>query len=711
MTESRNEAIGRKTFKPRRNGAARSQRDRHYACSICEETFTRSEHLRRHELSHRNHKPHACPQCSLTSARKDVISRHVKKFHGPVCTNSPRRRNDNEVLLSFAESDINAPPPAIGAPHTLSPNATIYPVPTLGIPYDDSSESLLLGNAPVDLMPDAGASRSDVDINFEILDDYIFQILQPDATVFLPITSDCSRKTPDHRVEMTRALDTDYQSSGLFLEVSPREIELAEAQLKQFDVEGRLSGFGYPSRYKVIRFLKGFLNYFLPHAPIVHNPTFSLTTTSVLAILAIGAVHVNEAEVATNLHHAVLKLLAEHDELVTIGEKEAIFQLWEFQTRLLSCQFGLFSGDSILQRQARLAFARLPALAQEAKIAASAASGNTWEDWIMKETIHRCITWTGVLAAILLCDEEEVAFKFRIAEPDVPLPCSELQWSASASDWQETPPRQISSVESFRKIIEGQPVEGDVTPFGLLAIISAILSYICSMENLDEYHIRRSPQLDDGSLETALRVWEDTWKRHPYCHSLPEAPHGPLMADSILVLNSAYFHLYASRQLRELKAFVRSPALQTSPLDLESLYSLPCHPGLVKGLTRAARSLLLRVRLGIRHLMKTVSLSHSCYGPLPSYEGGLLLTWYLLGIRIFGKPGKADPTINSIIDEMVTESEGAYEPPIQREFLPLMLIEDLFRERWVWQSSGLLGENLRRMIQRVDSLKDYINME
>ncbi|KAJ5811674.1 hypothetical protein N7474_007975 [Penicillium riverlandense] len=698
MTESRNEAIGRKTFKPRRNGAARSQRDRHYACSTCEESFTRSEHLRRHELSHRNHKPHACPHCTLTSARKDVISRHVKKFHRPVSTDSPGRRNDNEALFPFAQPDINAPT-AIGAPPPPSPGATIYPNPTLEIPYDGSSESLLLGNPPVDLMPDAGAPRSDVDIDFEILDDYIFQFLQPDATVFAPITSDCSRKTPDHRVEMTRALDTDYQSNGLFLEVSPREIEQAEAQLKQFDVEERLSGFGYPSRYKVIRFLKGFLNYFLPHTPIVHKPTFSLTTTSaplVLAILSVGAIHVNEAEVATNLHHAVLKLLAEHDELVTVGEKEATFQLWEFQTRLLSCQFGLFSGDSILQRQARLAFARLPALAQEAKIAASAASGNT------------CIAWTGVLAAVLLCDEEEVAFKFRIAEPDVPLPCSELQWSASASDWQETPRPQISSVESFRKTIEGQPVDGDVTPFGILAIISAILSYICSMENLNEYHIQRSPQLEDGSLETALRVWEDTWKRHPYSHSLPEAPHGPLMADSILVLNSAYCHLYASRQLRELKAFVRSSALHTSPLDLESLYSLPCHPRLVKGLTRAARSLLLRVRLGIRHLMKTASLSHACYGPLPSYEGGLLLTWYLLGIRIFGKPEKPDPTINSIIDEMVTESEGAYEPPIQREVLPLMLVEDLLRERWVWQSAGLLGENLRRMIRWIDSLKEYI---
>lgn len=222
----------------------------------------------------------------------------------------------------------------------------------------------------------------------------------------------------------------------------------------------------------------------------------------------------------------------------------------------------------------------------------------------------------------MLSDEEDVALRFRVAEPDVAFPCSESMWSAAEVDWQGHSIHEISFAKSFQRIMGGSPVEGDVSPFGLLVLVSGLLSYICSTGNLGDYHVPRRSRVETGALETALKIWEEAWKIHPHSNILPENPHGPLMADSILILNSAYYHLYASDQLRVLKAFARLPAQQISRTELQRLCELPCNAGLMKALNRASQALLLRVRLGIRHLAKTASLSYACYGPLPAYEGG-----------------------------------------------------------------------------------------
>lgn len=57
----------------------------------------------------------------------------------------------------------------------------------------------------------------------------------------------------------------------------------------------------------------------------------------------------------------------QNESLVLLGEREPGFQLWEFQTRLLACQFGLFSGDMRLRREARLSFSRLHMVSEVGK--------------------------------------------------------------------------------------------------------------------------------------------------------------------------------------------------------------------------------------------------------------------------------------------------------------------------------------------------------
>jgi hypothetical protein len=50
---------------------------------------------------------------------------------------------------------------------------------------------------------------------------------------------------------------------------------------------------------------------------------------------------------------------SQNEDLVIAGQRDSGFQLWELQTRILASQFGLFGGDSRIQRQARLSFTKL----------------------------------------------------------------------------------------------------------------------------------------------------------------------------------------------------------------------------------------------------------------------------------------------------------------------------------------------------------------
>ncbi|RSL55956.1 hypothetical protein CEP53_006940 [Fusarium sp. AF-6] len=52
-------------------------------CRYCHKTFSKSEHLQRHERSHTGERPYQCNKCQRRYARSDVLLRHAKFFHGP----------------------------------------------------------------------------------------------------------------------------------------------------------------------------------------------------------------------------------------------------------------------------------------------------------------------------------------------------------------------------------------------------------------------------------------------------------------------------------------------------------------------------------------------------------------------------------------------------------------------------------------------------
>lgn len=54
----------------------------------------------------------------------------------------------------------------------------------------------------------------------------------------------------------------------------------AQENLLRCDPERKLSGFQFPSKYAMIRFVKAFFEYMNTQLPIVHGPTFDAATAS-----------------------------------------------------------------------------------------------------------------------------------------------------------------------------------------------------------------------------------------------------------------------------------------------------------------------------------------------------------------------------------------------------------------------------------------------
>ncbi|KIX94712.1 uncharacterized protein Z520_09402 [Fonsecaea multimorphosa CBS 102226] len=568
-------------------------------------------------------------------------------------------------------------------------------------------------------------------MDFQLLDDAFVQWPWEEPFYALPWSEDVAKNMTAKNADPDNG---EYQSSGLFLGLIPSEIEQAKVNLQLFDVENRLCDFVFPTNYMVIRLVRGFFKHFAPHCPIVHPQTFSIGTIQaplLLAVMACGAVYLNEQEVSIRLYYAVLKLLSEvcresspafdfeerHDprsnlavlqneDLVIAGQRDSGFQLWELQTRLLTCQYGLFGGDSRIQRQARLSFTRLHVLCREASVEATKVSVNDWAGWVFRESMIRCVSWTTVLRAVLLCNEDNAVLRSSNTEFDGMLPCSEELWSAGGLSWQNSPRVTTTpTVVCFRQLLSGAPLDDTmISPFGLLTLISVILSHICTLR-LGNIETTTPTCPDEESLRLALHTWEEAWRTHPHATTVPDAPQGPLMADALVVLNAAYYRLYANVQMNEMKAIARLPIDQVSRSRVAKLYQLDNAPDLMKAIVRACRCLLVRVRLGLGYLLKTSCLNYPCYAPLAAYEGSLLMCWYLLGRHLSEIPGPEDHVITAMMDEIVAESEYKYEQPIQRELLPIMIYRDMIRERWVWPATcNVLSNNLDGMIKRLKPL-------
>lgn len=232
----------------------------------------------------------------------------------------------------------------------------------------------------------------------------------------------------------------------------------------------------------------------------------------------------------------------------------------------------------------------------------------------------RCMCYGIVLSAVLTSHDPETFFVFPSLEEDIPLPVEEADWTAPATSWRAPPQQLHSTFSTARALLRDEDVPGVISSFGLLTLVGILLRHVCVTESL-----MVSIKLDKSAysargFEASLKRWEEKWESHPHSSRLPSSRHGPLAADATCLLNSAYYHLHGSRQLRHMKRALLSGSASWPNDDSAFLESAQL-PGLNSILVRAAKSLRLGARLGIQHLKKTASTTFSCFSLISGYEG------------------------------------------------------------------------------------------
>jgi hypothetical protein len=196
------------------------------------------------------------------------------------------------------------------------------------------------------------------------------------------------------------------------------------------------------------------------------------------------------------------------------------------------------------------------------------------------------------------------------------LQCSNELWEATEMEWQTLP--QSAPVwfpSALAMLLNGSPIHESLSTFTVLVLLGGILAHIVTHERLTWYQDaeiadeQRTPMF----LRT-LHAWEETWKRHPQANPNPyNDTHGPLMADAIPLLNTAYFHVYIPRLLQRIKEHLTTTA-HNPELTREEFYALLMphseteRYNLFRATTHAAHSLLIRARLGFNLVARTSSL-------------------------------------------------------------------------------------------------------
>lgn len=112
---------------------------------------------------------------------------------------------------------------------------------------------------------------------FDYLGDWVF-----------PLSTSLETRTSDDTEEPTAA-STDYRTAADDAEeaclagdgpvrVSTEGIGMFEASLRALDVEQRVIGLRLPSKFRAMRYIRAYFDYFSPHTPILPVQTFNMST-------------------------------------------------------------------------------------------------------------------------------------------------------------------------------------------------------------------------------------------------------------------------------------------------------------------------------------------------------------------------------------------------------------------------------------------------
>ncbi|CAI7606830.1 unnamed protein product [Penicillium glandicola] len=233
----------------------------------------------------------------------------------------------------------------------------------------------------------------------------------------------------------------------------------------------------------------------------------------------------------------------------------------------------------------------------------------------------RLACWTVTLSAMILAFDPSSPVVIVQRKCDLPIPSENHIWySISAKDWElktkaQSQTQKLSLWKLVEAVFRGEWITTQISPFGLLSMISMILIHICNRERISIGVFDGYDQTFTEKMEKSLSSWEKLWQLHPGAEQVPTNRSDPLLADCFALLGSSCYHLYLGPELQALKDIARDPCCR-QPLP-------PCRPtaSVLKAIHYAANSWLVRSKLGVLHLKRTAALEYGSHAMVTAYEG------------------------------------------------------------------------------------------
>lgn len=245
---------------------------RRYVCPECKRSFRRAEHLSRHERSRiwhplpplliadRKERPWRCSYCESIFSRKDLINRHVQKFHpefyAPLANTRSRIPQISSASPVEQHSASTVSPDGL---HFAEPNVTSASAPSIdSIPFESSN--IAPSKQIVDPMPFERTWFA-----FDWFSDFFKNITEAASSENLLSRNPHSTDGPTNSCKPV----TDDDISALNIRIR----SLTKSNLLPQD-------FHLPSKQQMNRYLSAYFGYFSSHTPVVHVQSFDFSTFS-----------------------------------------------------------------------------------------------------------------------------------------------------------------------------------------------------------------------------------------------------------------------------------------------------------------------------------------------------------------------------------------------------------------------------------------------
>ncbi|KAH7247554.1 uncharacterized protein BKA55DRAFT_676889 [Fusarium redolens] len=709
-----------------------------FSCDQCNAKFNRLAHLRRHELTHGSEKPYNCLYCSLTSSRKDVIVRHTKNFHHGLANRKSsgfrgRRRNNSHPGASgrVRKNNTTRASPASTTErgehdhHSEGVDDAIQEQDESPANNDmdgsQSSQANSIDNLILEHPGIFSAYLSGSPLVFnpafmdpELVNSNISEMFDLDALLAQGFLNEIpGGNPPELPISVLQPPKPSVPTSGPVDTAAGRNLladdncENAWANLTKYPVH-ILASLRFPSKYAVRRFVKAFFEHFAAHIPIIHQPTFDIATTPsplLLAIMACGAVYLGEDSTSNSMHTVAVQLVFEHERMRPFNKADPETLIWMLQTYLLLAYFEIHCGSDAKSGHA---FPHCIKLAQEAIAELQKCSVTSYKDWVRRESTNRCIATTILIGASLCSKEQEAWLASPIVEAKFALPSSTADWHKSESDF-ELPTQMLYSDEALDAIVAGQTPSQVISEFGLVTTVSALLYRICSFELLTSSQHGEIYATYGEKMGKSLQVLDEILKTRMSQQGTGLAPDSTIHRAKSM-LDSAFYHLYASVPLSVMKKLLWSPAtlhdanILRPSNDANSL-------DLYKAFICAAEGLRYGCRLGLSYLRKMAPIKFGPEDAVGAYEGGLLLCWYLHLAQDRLSHAESRDTLNALLSDSLAEvADLRLDVNGRLSALPLAVCVELLSDGSVWKWPCSVSEKLKLLINKFEELDTTIHV-